>query len=83
MPVRRFANLDDMKKARWLAPGDPQIPGRLQAMWVLGASIVRVARPPGVHKFRTIEELAAFRASWPRELLTRPLSGPTEEQAPP
>ena len=79
MPVQRFANLDDMKKARALPPGDPQIPARLQAMWVLGNAIVRVTRPPGVHKFCTIEELQAFRAGWPRELLAKPELHANEE----
>lgn len=76
MPVYRWKNLEDMRRHRWLQPGDPRIWERFRMVVSLGNSCLRVHRPPGVHRFRTIEELQAFQESWRHERLCKPCDPP-------
>jgi hypothetical protein len=66
MPVYRYRTHDEAHRARWMKPGDPRIPIALGNALDMGARMWPLARPAGVHKFRTLEEAAAWRASWPR-----------------
>lgn len=68
MPVFLYT-LEQMRRAQWLPVGDAQIWPRVARMVNLSDFFVCVTRPPGVHKFRTMEEMNAFRKSWPRKSL--------------
>lgn len=75
MPVFRYT-LEEMRRAQWLPAGDARIWPRLARLMTLNDTFVRVTRPPGVHRFRTIEEMNAFRMSWPSETLCKPVPPP-------
>ena len=64
MPVRKHRTHEDARRGQWLEPGDPRIPERLRQVLHMGARLHPVKRPRGVHKFRSIEEANAWRASW-------------------
>jgi len=69
MPVRKFRSIEDMPGSRNLPPLEP---GNLRA----ALSLTEVAYgmfpwrfPPGVHKFRSIEEASRRRAEWEAEMI--------------
>jgi hypothetical protein len=56
--VQRFRTFEEARRALWLRPGDPRI---LERMKRLGELARAPGRPPGVSRFRTIEEAKADR----------------------
>lgn len=64
MPVRKYRTHAEAHRDRWVRPGDPRIPAQLGTVLDLSAGLWPLERPPGVHKFRTLEEAAAWRATW-------------------
>lgn len=68
MPVQRFRDLDEARRALWVAPGDPALPDRIRRLWRFSARLTKPSVPRGVLRFRTIEEANAERE---RRLKTR------------
>jgi|KBSMisStandDraft_5_1062788.scaffolds.fasta_scaffold4042622_2 hypothetical protein len=66
MPVYRFRTHEEAHRSRWMKPGDPRIGPTLSQVLYMGARLYPRARPAGVHKFRSIAEANAWRATWPR-----------------
>jgi len=59
MPVRKFRTLDAAARSLWLPPGDPRIWNGVVRRWHLHRFFSprpRPARPPGVFKYRSIDE---------------------------
>jgi len=53
MPVQRFRTFEDARRALWLPAGDAGILERLQRL----GELARIEKqPPGVRRFRSIEE---------------------------
>ncbi|MBI5169972.1 MAG: hypothetical protein HZA61_10825 [Candidatus Eisenbacteria bacterium] len=69
MPVLRWKNFEDMERWRWAQPGDPENWPRFCGIMAFAGAVVRVHRPPGAHRFRTIEEMQEFQAGWRIELI--------------
>lgn len=61
MPVQRFRDLDEARRALWVAPDDPTLPGRIRRLWHFSARLTKPCVPRGVLRFRTIEEANAER----------------------
>jgi hypothetical protein len=59
MPVRRFRSIEQMKRPRWYQPGDPALYRAIAMTWELGRRTNSRRFPPGVHKYRSIEEMSA------------------------
>jgi hypothetical protein len=64
MPVFKYRTHEEAHRARWLDPGDPRLHARLGWVLELGHRLYPRERPPGVHKFRTLADAAAWRATW-------------------
>jgi hypothetical protein len=64
MPVRRYRSVEDMPSPRWRDPGDPDLYRALARVWTFGLRTRRFRFPPGVHRYRSIEELDAQVQSW-------------------
>lgn len=65
MPVQRFKDLDEMRRAQRLSPTDPRLPAVIRMVWQLSWTMAgRFIPPRGVFKFRTIEEANAHRKAW-------------------
>ena len=64
MPVRRFRDLDEARRALWVAPGDPALADRIRRLWRFSARLAALSAPRGLHRFRTIEEANADRERW-------------------
>jgi hypothetical protein len=64
MPVRKFRNADEMNQPRWREPGDPELYRTIARVWAFGRLTNRRRFPPGVHRYRSIEELGAQALRW-------------------
>ena len=66
MPVFRHRTREEAARVKWIDPGDTRLGERLRQIYHTGERLWPLARPPGVWKFRTLADAAAWRASWPR-----------------
>jgi hypothetical protein len=64
MPVRKFRSVDEMEQPQWRAPGDPRLYRAIAQVWAFGRRVVPRRFPPGVHRYRTIEELDRTVEAW-------------------
>jgi hypothetical protein len=64
MPVQRFRDFDQARRALWAEPGDPRLPGRIRALWHRAARLAAPAIPRGLRKFRCIDEATQERDAW-------------------
>lgn len=55
MPVEKFRDPEDARRALWLPTGDPSIPDRLRALLDLCHQMTPTSSPRGVRKFASIE----------------------------
>lgn len=64
MPVRKFRSIEDMPYAVWRQPGDPTLYRTIAQLWDFGRRTTRRRYPPGVWKFRSIEEMDRAQEEW-------------------
>ena len=72
MPVQKFRTLDEARRALWMRSDDPRLPDRARALMAFSRRLAIVHAPPGVRKFRTIEEANAERKTWVVETAMKP-----------
>lgn len=63
-PVRRFRRIEDMPQDVWRMPGDPVLYRVIAELWSYGARTVPRRFPPGVYRYRSLEELNAQTERW-------------------
>jgi hypothetical protein len=66
MPVRKFHHVSEMEREVWYDRDDPRRFEAMRAAWELARRTVKPEFPPGVYKFRTVEEAAEHREQWER-----------------
>ena len=71
MPIQKFRNLDDMRKALWCETVDEDCLRRIAALWSRAARLAPRKYPRGVFKFRSIEEAQAAREQVTAENIQR------------
>lgn len=75
MPVRKFRTIEEMNAADddlFLECDDPRLPGRITRQWREGQALLPpLDMPRGVTKFRSIEEMNAFREKYENERSAR------------
>jgi hypothetical protein len=64
MPVRKFRSVAEMESPTWREPGDPQLYRVIAEIWAFGRRTVPRHFPPGVHRYRTIEEMDRQVDAW-------------------
>jgi hypothetical protein len=67
MPVRKFKDVSEMERTLWYEPGDPALYRAIAGVWDFSARVCPLHFPPGVHRYRTIEEANADRERWEAE----------------
>lgn len=67
MPVRRFRRVEDMERPLWRKPGDPKLYRAIAALWDYGQKTSTIRFPPGLYRYRCIEDMAARTESWHRQ----------------
>ena len=68
MPLQRFRTFEAARRALWTTSDDPRLPGRIRNLWHTGSRLSPLLRPPGMMKFRSIEDANAERAGWVRKV---------------
>jgi len=72
MPVQKFRDSDEARRALAISPDDPRLTARIRALWSFSNQLT--PPPPirrGIHKYRTIEEANAARRRWEGEHVRR------------
>lgn len=67
MPVRKFRSIEEMKAARGYDRDDPRLPRVIEGIWDFGRRTARLRFPPGVYRYRSVEEMNARTAEWADE----------------
>jgi hypothetical protein len=57
--------MDDARRALWVPSGSADVGDRIRRLWAFAAHFTSRRLPPGVRKFRSIEEANRERAGWP------------------
>ena len=58
MPVRKFRTAEEMNQPVWHRPGDPALYRAMRIVWDFGRRANPRQFPPGVYKYRSIEEMS-------------------------
>jgi hypothetical protein len=61
MPVYKFRSVEEMNQLVWREPGDPTLYRAIAGVWGLARRMNPRRFPPGVHKYRSIEEMDRVR----------------------
>jgi hypothetical protein len=65
MPVRKFRSVEEMEQGKWIPPGSEEFSRAVRAVFWIAATFSPLRKvPPGVHKFRSIEEAQARKKTW-------------------
>jgi len=67
MPVRKFRSIEEMKAVRGYERTDPRLPRVIEGLWDFGRKTARLRFPPGVYRYRNVEEMNARSAEWAEE----------------
>ena len=67
MPVQKFRSIADMPDPPRRLPGDPALYRAIANVWTFGRRASPRRFPPGVHKYRSIEEMTRARDQWEAE----------------
>ena len=64
MPLQRFRDFDEARRALWIEPGDPELVPRIRRLWTFARRLAPGVAPRGIRRFRTIEEANRDRDAW-------------------
>ena len=56
MPVHRYRDFDEAKRALWVERGDPKLAERIRRLWAFSRRLVPEPFMTGVARYRTLEE---------------------------
>ncbi len=63
MPFRKLRSLAEAEKALWYSKDDPRLISAIRSLWDFSFRLAPRHFPPGVRKFRTIEEKNRYDAA--------------------
>ena len=67
MPVRKFPSLAEAEQAKRILPGSVEFSRAVRAVFWIAATLSPMRNaPPGVYKFRSLEEAQAQKKAWAR-----------------
>jgi len=64
MPLQRFRDSEDARRALWVERGDPQLARRIRGLWAFAGRLAPGSAPRGLRRFRTLEEAGRERDAW-------------------
>lgn len=64
MPVRKFRSVEAMEPAPWRQPGDPALFRAIAAVWDFGDQTLPRHFPPGVFRYRSVDEMKRAEGDW-------------------
>jgi len=72
--IQRFRTIEEMNAAdeeMWLPCGHPDLPRRVRSLWSRWSRLVPVGAPPGIRRYRSVEEADADRDRWESDRIER------------
>ncbi|MDA8020214.1 MAG: hypothetical protein MPN21_22485 [Thermoanaerobaculia bacterium] len=67
MPIKKFRSIEEMDDAQWYEAGDPSLHEAIARVWRFGTENLRPQFPPGVYRYRSIEEADAAQERWAQQ----------------
>ena len=67
MPVRKFRSIEEMKAAGGCERTDARLPRVIESVWDFGRRTAGLRFPPGVYRYRNVEEMNVRTAEWADE----------------
>lgn len=64
MTVRKFRDAAEMNQTTWYEPGSPEHLRALRAIWTWATRTGLTAFPPGVHRYRSFEDMQRQAEAW-------------------
>lgn len=64
MPIQKFRNFDDARRALWVSAEQQNLITRIKGLWTFSLRLVPRQIPRGVRKFRSIEAANQEREQW-------------------
>jgi len=64
MPLQRFRDFEEARRALWVERGDPRLVPRIQRLWAFAHRLAPGAAPRGMRRFRTLEDANLEREQW-------------------
>jgi hypothetical protein len=64
MPLQRFRDLDEARRALWVERGDSRLVPRIRSLWAFASRLAPGAAPRGIRRFKTLEEANCDREAW-------------------
>lgn len=64
MPIQKFRDVDDARRALWARSGQPDLVSRIKRLWEFSTRLTPRQIPRGVRQFRSIEEANQERDQW-------------------
>ena len=64
MPLQRFRDFDEARRALWIARGKNGLAARIRSVWAFARRLAPGSAPRGLRRFRTPEEAEHERAAW-------------------
>jgi len=64
MPLQRFRDFDEARRALWSEREDPGLVPRIRSLWAFAARLAPGGSPRGIRRFRAIEEANCERDAW-------------------
>lgn len=64
MPIQRFREFEDARRALWTEFGADDLAARIRRTWRFSRRLAPIAHPRGMWMFRSIEEANEHRAEW-------------------
>ena len=64
MPIRKLRSVEDGEDAGFRDRDDPNLLRTIRAVWKLSARLCPRSFPPGVHRYRSIEDANRGRDAW-------------------
>jgi hypothetical protein len=61
MPVRKFRSVEETNQLPWRQPGDPMLYQAIAGVWQMARRTNARRFPPGVWKYRSVEEMSRAR----------------------
>lgn len=64
MPLQRFRDFDEARRALWSGREDPGLASRIRSLWAFARRLAPGSAPRGIRRFRTLEEANRHRDEW-------------------
>ena len=64
MPLQRFRDFDEARRALWCERDDPSLFSRIRSLWAFARRLAPGSAPRGIRRFRTLEEANRHRDEW-------------------